>query len=425
MLQAVEDISTTKKRLKIEIPSDIIEKEIRDSLEKLRQISNIPGFRLGRAPMNLIEKRFGKKVEAEVLEKVIPEFYREALKEACLMPITLPIFDEKLDFKRQNPLRLSLTVEVMPTIEDLRYSNIKIKDVPISVDETKIEEALNKLQEQKVIYEVADKEIEKDDLVSFEYVDCEIVGTEILPSVKEEISKMGNEILPMDIEEKLLGKRKGEIVELTTTFQEDFRLKELAGKTATIKTKISEVKRKVLPSIDDEFAKDLGSGDLSQLREKIEENISMVQKAQAVKIQKAEILNELIGSHDFEVPETMLKNEIQALMMESKFSQGTASDEKKENDQVPPEIQQRAERKIRALILIRAIGQKEGVTVTDEEINGRISLIAKRVSAQPEALLQFYKERGSGSAWEDLKYTIYEDKVLDLLFSHAIIEKGE
>ncbi len=425
MLQAVEDISTTKKRLKIEIPSDIIEKEIRDSLEKLRQISNIPGFRLGRAPMNLIEKRFGKKVEAEVLEKVIPEFYREALKEACLMPITLPIFDEKLDFKRQNPLRLSLTVEVMPTIEDLRYSNIKIKDVPISVDETKIEEALNKLQEQKVIYEVADKEIEKDDLVSFEYVDCEIVGTEILPSVKEEISKMGNEILPMDIEEKLLGKRKGEIVELTTTFQEDFRLKELAGKTATIKTKISEVKRKVLPSIDDEFAKDIGSGDLSQLREKIEENISMVQKAQAVKIQKAEILNELIGSHDFEVPETMLKNEIQALMMESKFSQGTASDEKKENDQVPPEIQQRAERKIRALILIRAIGQKEGVTVTDEEINGRISLIAKRVSAQPEALLQFYKERGSGSAWEDLKYTIYEDKVLDLLFSHAIIEKGE
>ncbi len=425
MLQAVEDISTTKKRLKIEIPSDIIEKEIRDSLEKLRQISNIPGFRLGRAPMNLIEKRFGKKVEAEVLEKVIPEFYREALKEACLMPITLPIFDEKLDFKRQNPLRLSLTVEVMPTIEDLRYSNIKIKDVPISVDETKIEEALNKLQEQKVIYEVADKEIEKDDLVSFEYVDCEIVGTEILPSVKEEISKMGNEILPMDIEEKLLGKRKGEIVELTTTFQEDFRLKELAGKTATIKTKISEVKRKVLPSIDDEFAKDLGSGDLSQLREKIKENISTVQKAQAVKIQKAEILNELIGSHDFEVPETMLKNEIQALMMESKFSQGTASDEKKENDQVPPEIQQRAERKIRALILIRAIGQKEGVTVTDEEINGRISLIAERVSAQPEALLQFYQERGSGSAWEDLKYTIYEDKVLDLLFSHAIIEKGE
>ncbi len=425
MLQAVEDISTTKKRLKIEIPSDIIEKEIRDSLEKLRQISNIPGFRLGRAPMNLIEKRFGKKVEAEVLEKVIPEFYREALKEACLMPITLPIFDEKLDFKRQNPLRLSLTVEVMPTIEDLRYSNIKIKDVPISVDETKIEEALNKLQEQKVIYEVADKEIEKDDLVSFEYVDCEIVGTEILPSVKEEISKMGNEILPMDIEEKLLGKRKGEIVELTTTFQEDFRLKELAGKTATIKTKISEVKRKVLPSIDDEFAKDFGSENLSQLREKIKENISTVQKVQAVKIQKAEILNELIGSHNFEVPETMLKSEIQALMMESTLSQGTASDEKKENDQVPPEIQQRAERKIRALILIRAIGQKEGVTVTDEEIKGRVSLIAERVSAQPEALLQFYQERGSGSAWEDLKYTIYEDKVLDLLFSHAIIEKGE
>jgi len=425
VLQAVEDLSTTKKRLKIEIPSDIIEKEIHDSLEKLRQITNIPGFRLGRAPMNLIERRFGKKVEAEVLEKVIPEFYRDALKEAGLMPITLPVFDEKVDFKRKNPLNLSLTVEVMPKIESLHYSNIKVKDIPVTVDETEVEEALKKLQEQKAIYEVADKEIEKDDLVSFEYVDCEVVGAEILPSIKEEISKMGNEILPMDIEEKLVGKRKGEMVELTTTFQEDFKLKELAAKTAIIKTKITEVKRKVLPSIDDEFAKDLGSENLSQLREKIKENISKAKKEQTVKIQKAEILNTLIESHDFEVPETMLKNEIHALMMESKFSQGTASDEKKENNEAPSEIQQRAERKIRALILISAIGQKEGVTVTDEEIKDRIHLIAERVSAQPEALMQFYRERGSGSAWEDLKNVIYENKVLDLLFSHAIIEKGE
>jgi trigger factor len=423
LLHAVEDITPTKKRLKIEIPSDVIEKEIKDSLERLRQKTSIPGFRLGRAPLNLIERRFGKKVEAEVLERVIPEFYREALKEANITPITLPVLDENLDFKRKNPVSFSLTIEVMPKIENINYSDLRVKDILVAVEEVEIEEALKKLQDGKAIYETAEKEIGKDDLVTFDYIDCKIVGEEITRALKEQILKMGNEILPMDIEEKLMGKKSGESVEINNTFDKGYRVKELAGKTLTVTVTIKEVKRKILPTIDDELAKDLGYENLQELREKVRENIDLGKKEQAVKIQKAEILDKLVESHEFEVPETMLANEMQMLLMRSRIYKIPETEEKKIDNEIPPEIKQEALRNIKASIITNAIGEQEGVIVTEDELKERIRSIAERLSTKPEAVMKFYTTK-DGSL-EGLRHSIFEEKVLELLFSKAVIEKGE
>jgi len=447
LLQAVEDISSTKKRLRIEIPSDIIEKEIENSLEKVRQKTNLPGFRPGKAPMNLIEKRFGKKVEAEVLEKVIPEFYGKALKEADLKPVAMPVLDEQFTFQRNSPLNLSLTVEVMPKIENLDYAAIKAKDVHVVVDEAELENALKNLQEQKALYQVAEKEIEKDDLVTFDYVDCELVEGETTPSLREEVLKLGNKLLPKDIEEKLIGRKKGDTVEFTTSFEEDFKVKELVGKALQVKIMINEVKHKVLPAIDDEFAKDVGYGSISELNEKIKENLYQFKKDQATKIQKAEIVRQLIESNDFEIPETLLNNELDSLIMEESISgkrSGKLGEAKRRDDsgsvevisevnkpdlrdqseeEIRSALKEKALRNVRASILIRAIGQKEGITVTEDEIGDRISVMAKRLSVQPEAVMNFYRTK-DGSL-EGLRQMIFEDKVLDLLFSRATIEKGE
>jgi trigger factor len=447
LLQAVEDISSTKKRLRIEIPSDIIEKEIEDSLEKVRQKTNLPGFRPGKAPMNLIEKRFGKKVEAEVLEKVIPEFYGKALKEADLKPVAMPVLDEQFTFQRNSPLNLSLTVEVMPKIENLDYAAIKAKDVHVVVDEAELENALKNLQEQKALYKVAEKEIEKDDLVTFDYVDCELVEGETTPSLREEVLKLGNKLLPKNIEEKLIGRKKGDTVEFTTSFEEDFKVKELVGKALHVKIMINEVKHKVLPAIDDEFAKDVGYGSISELNEKIKENLYQFKKDQATKIQKAEIVRQLTESNDFEIPETLLHNELDSLIMEESISgkrSGKLEEAKRRDDsgsveaisevnkpdlldqseeEIRSALKEKALRNVRASILIRAIGQKEGITVTEDEVGDRISVIAKRLSAQPEAVMNFYRTK-DGSL-EGLRQMIFEDKVLDLLFYRATIEKGE
>lgn len=443
MLKTVEDISTTKKRIKIEIASDTIESEIKDSLEKVRQRAKIPGFRPGKAPLSLIEKRFGKEIEAEVLEKVIPEKYNTALREASLSPVGMPELEEKFEFKRNTPLNLSFIIEVLPKIENLDYENIKVKDIPFSVEETDIDKTLTRLQNQKAVFEAADKEAEMDDLVTFEFTDCEIVGEETTPAVKELISKIGNEIFPQDIMNKVIGKKKGDIIEFTTVLNEA-QSKELAGKTVNIKVKISEIKKKNLPTVDDEFAKDLGFENIAALREKLKEKILDSKKSHVQKIQKAEIINRIIEAGDFEIPETLLKREIEALIMEKSISESKDdavytdtmteimekaessenTEEKKEETEDPEaKLKQKATRNVQASLIIDAIGKKEGITVSDNEVDEQISLIAKRLSATPEVVRNFYMYK-EGSM-DSLRHSIFEEKVLDVLLSRAVIEKGE
>jgi trigger factor len=437
LLKSVEDINPTKKRLKIEIPSDVVEVEIRKSLEMLRQQARIPGFRPGKAPISLIEKRFGKNVEAEVLEKIIPEQLSSAIREAALNPITMPALEEEFQFKRNNPISLSVTVEVVPEIGGLSYESLTVKDIAAEVQESDLEDTLKRLRDQKAVYEVADKEVEMDDFVSFEYVDSEIAGEDI-PAAKDIISKMGNEIFPHDLMEKVMGKKKGDIFEFVTTFDES-KPKELAGKTANIKVRISEVKRKNLPAIDDDFAKDLGFENVSELTEKLKEKIHTAKKEQARKMQKAQILNSLIESNTVEVPEALLQRELDMLAMQKNVDakegaepadsalneletipEADSPDRKKEED---PQLKmrERAMRSVRASLIIDAIGKKEGVTVSDEEVNERISSVAKRLSATPEAVRNFYEYRGG--SLENLKHSIYEDKVMDMLLSKAVVEK--
>jgi trigger factor len=428
---AIEDINTTKKRLRVEIPADVIEKEIGLSLQKLKQKAKIPGFRQGMAPMNLLEKRFGKDVEAEVLDKIIPQYFGKALKEANIEPVTFPVIDEKIGFERNKPLNLSFIIEVLPKIEDIQYENITIKEVPLVVNESDVDEYLTSLQESRAVFEVADKAIDVDDLVSFEFIDCAVKGEETSsPSIKEQISQMGNEILPLDIMDKVLGKKKGELLEFDTTFDERCKSKELVGKTVDITLKISEIKKKNLPVIDDGFSKDLGFDNMSQMREKVKEKIHEIKKEHVRRLHKAKIMNQILEPHNFDVPETLLKKEIESLAMQESVSQkespetvGQEERADKDPEAMQAEFEKKALRNVRASIILNAIGAKEGVTVSDNEVEERIALIAQRLSTTPERVRNFYTYR-EGSL-DGLRHSIFEDKVMDLLLSKVQIEKGE
>jgi trigger factor len=451
LLKSVEDISTTKKRLKIEISSDVIEKEISESLEKIRQQAKIPGFRQGKAPVTLIEKRYGKEIETEVLDKLIPASLGDAIREADIKIATMPQLEEEFDFKRKNPLNLSVTVEILPKIENLAYENITVKDIPVAVEESDIDEFIKKLQDQKAVYEIADRQVETDDLVSFEYADSEVIGEEQDPSLKELIKEMGNEIFPPDILEKAIGKKKGDIVEFDTAIDE-LKSKKLAGKTVHVKVTVSEVKKKSLPAVDDEFAKDLGVENLTALREKLKEKLVGARTEQAKRVQQAEIISKLIEAHPFDVPESLLRRELGSLIVNKSTSAGqedeaepddaetddlsvgsgiepaagepSAADqalEKKEDEE--DKLKQKALRNVRASIIVNEIGQKEGITVSEDELNQRISFMARRLNSTPESVRSYYSYQEG--ALDDLRHSIFEAKVLERLLSKAVIEPKE
>ncbi|MBU4320807.1 MAG: trigger factor [Nitrospinae bacterium] len=413
MLKAVEDLSTTKKRLKIEIPSEAIEKKIKNSLEKARQKAKTPGFRPGKTPMNIIEKHFGKSAEAEALEEIIPEFYDSALKEAAIVPVTRPEIEGGVNFERNNPLSLSFTLEIRPKIENLKYEGIKTKDIPVTVSDEEVENALKRLQEGKATYEIADKEIEAGDLLTIDY---EMKYDNQTTTAKDQVFVVGFTGLPKEISESLTGKKAGDIVEVEAQFPQDFHANAIAGKKVLIKNTVKAVKKKILPAIDAELAKDLGFENLDALKAGAREGIEKAKKEHTQKIQKNAILESLTGSHNFDIPESMLEGELTAMVHALKKSD---KDEAALRDELKPD----AIKNVRAMILLSIIGEKEGVNVTDEELKEKILDLSQQLAMTPESLIKIYAQR-DGSL-EGLRNNIHEQKVLDLLLSRAVIEKGE
>lgn len=413
LLKAVEDLSTTKKRLKIEIPSEAIEKKIKNSLEKARQKAKTPGFRPGKTPMNIIEKHFGKSAEAEALEEIIPEFYDSALKEAAIVPVTRPEIEGGVNFERNNPLSLSFTLEIRPKIENLKYEGIKTKDIPVTVSDEEVENALKRLQEGKATYEIADKEIEAGDLLTIDY---EMKYDNQTTTAKDQVFVVGFTGLPKEISESLTGKKAGDIVEVEAQFPQDFHANAIAGKKVLIKNTVKAVKKKILPAIDAELAKDLGFENLDALKAGAREGIEKAKKEHTQKIQKNAILESLTGSHNFDIPESMLEGELTAMVHALKKSD---KDEAALRDELKPD----AIKNVRAMILLSIIGEKEGVNVTDEELKEKILDLSQQLAMTPESLIKIYAQR-DGSL-EGLRNNIHEQKVLDLLLSRAVIEKGE
>jgi trigger factor len=420
MLKAVEDISMTKKRLKIEIPAEVIEEEIRSSLEKLKTNSMIPGFRPGKAPLSIIEKRFGKRVEGEVLDKLIPRMYVEALGEAALTPLTTPVIEEGLNFKRNEPVSMTFTVEVMPKIETLKYEQLKVKDIPVTVSDSDIEDVLRRLREERATYEPSEGPIEKDDLIVFDY---SVTGEEV--EQKDQVFKVGGGSFPEDFSKKLLGKRKGEKCTIETEFPEDHKVQRFAGKHLAFQVILKDIKKMRLLESDEELTKDMGFESVEALRGHIKEEAIRAKQTEVMKIQKAEIVRQVVESHEFDPPESLIEQELNLLVTNTMIQRGIQQDDMtaKDTEMLKHEMRSRAVWNVKVSLLIDSIGQKENVKVTDDEVKNTINSISQTLSTTPENVKKLYISR-DGSL-EGLKHTIYQDKVLALILTKAVFEKGE
>lgn len=413
MLKTVEDVSSTKKRLRIEIPSEAIEKEIKDALDRLRLRVKLPGFRQGKVPLSLIEKRFGRDAETEAMEKVIPAFYADALKEAKIRPVANPVFEEAGDFKRHNPLSMTLLVEVKPEIKDLKYEGIKLKEIPVGVEESDVEGTLKRLQEQKTVYEPSEEPVGRGDLVTIDY-ELKDQGR----SFTDQIFKVGSEAMPGEFSDRLVGLKKAEEAEFGVAFPEDFHAGELAGKETAFKVAIKDVKKGTLPPIDDELAKDLGFDTLEALKEHIRVQI-MKSKEETVKnIMRAEAIKKLVEAHEFDAPESLLEAELGRLVDEARV-RGS----KEPVEALREELRPAALRHTKAALILQAIGEKEEVAVTEDDLRGKVQWLAARMSLTPDNVMKYYATR-DGSL-DGLRDSIFEEKVMDLILQKAEVEKGD
>lgn len=408
MLKAIEEISTTKKRLKIEIPAERVKEEIQKVLKDIQKKAKIPGFRPGKAPISIIEKKFGKEAESEVLEKLVSQSYDNAIKEAKLKPVLPPITEDAIDIKREQPLSFELIVEVRPEIENLNYENIELEEISTEVKDEEVEEVIKRLSKERGTYEPTEEPIQNEDLVVIDYT------TDIGKEAKDFVYKIGSGPFPEEFSKALEGKRKNEIFNIKIEFPKD-SIADFAEKTVKFDITIKEIKRrKDIPY--EELPKELGFEDIEALKKYIRESLERAKKEQAEQKYKIEILNKLLESYDFEIPEGLLEMEIRRLTEEY---EAMGLDITQNMDK----ITESAKRNVKAYLLLEVIGEKEGISVSEEDLKNEVMNIARRYSISPQGVVQYYLSK-HGSL-EPIRNSVFENKVFDLLLSKAKFIKKE
>ncbi len=408
MLKGIEEISATKKRLKIEIPADVVEGEIQKVLKEIQKKAKIPGFRPGKAPLSIIEKKFGKDAESDVLEKLVSQAYSDAIKEANLKPVLPPMAEDAIDIRRNEPLYFELIVETRPEISDLNYENIEIEDISAEVKDEEVEDVLKRLSKERGTYEPTEEPAKPEDLVIIDYTADN--GKE----AKDYVFKLGAGPFPEEFSKAIEGKKKGDSFSVTIDFPEQ-SIADFAGQKVIFEIAVKEVKRRVdIPY--EELPNELGFENMEQLKNYVKESLENAKKDQIDTKQKSDILKKLLETHDFELPEGLIETEIQRLAQEYE-AMGVDITEKMN------EISEMAKRNIKLYILLEIIGEKEGVTVTEEDMKKEIMSMARKYAIAPNAVVQYYMSR-YGSL-EPIRNSVFEQKVLDLLKQKAKLVKKE
>ena len=420
MLQGIEQLSPTTKKLTINIPSDVIKSETNAVYNKIRATSKIPGFRPGKVPQAILENKYSKNVEAEVIEKIIPEFYMKAIKEANLEPVSYPHIDEKIDLVLGQPLSFTVTIEVKPEIGELKYQGIALKEKTFTVENDEVEKTLHLMQESKALYSVTEDALKEDDMA--------IINTDayIADNLNEELSYkdyplvLNPESMPKEFIDALIGKKKGESAEVKLNFENDHPNKTIAGKEVLFKVHITEAKKKNIPPLDDDFAKEANCGTIEELKNKIKDNLSKMKKIQITLEYKKDILNELIKAHTFDVPNSMVEGEIDSLIYKAKQDAEKKGEPLKADEELKREYETTARDNVKSVLLLEAIGKKEKIEATEDDIKKAINETAVRNNLKPEEVTKLYSTR-EGSI-EALRSRLFADKVLDFILEEATIK---
>ncbi len=418
----VEDISPVKKALTIEVPQDIVSRAFTVAYADLNHKVKVPGFRPGKVPLRLLEKRYGGAVKDDILRDLIPEYYEKAVDETGIFPVDLPVFD-RVEAKKDQPLSFKATVEVRPKITLADYNGIILPRKKTEVSDEELEQALKAKQE-----ELAQLEPSADDyaavlsdhvVMNFE---GSVAGIALQDGKQEGFTlEIGSNTLPEPLEKALIGKKKGDAVDMEVPYPDDFQNKDVAGKSVRFQIEVLEIKKKVLPALDDEFAKDAGKTDLNAFKNDLKAALLDRKLAQQKEDQRKVLSEKLVAMHNVEVPDSMLTYELRTMMSYFKGSGNEAGgNEAEKAENMEKLLAPMAKQRVQEGLILSEISKQEKFEISADEIETEIESIAQRRGFSPaEMKRQIHKKDGAISG---LRSQLLERKALDLVFSKAGFE---
>jgi trigger factor len=437
MKMEVTELGPMKRALKIEVPADeVMQRFSRAYIELNRQV-RVPGFRPGKAPLTILEKRYARTVEEDVIRSLVPDFYDRAIKQAGINPVLVEIPPlDRVKIKRDSSFTFTATVEIKPKIElrDYKAPNpISLKPDKRTVADEQLDRALEVLREQQARLDVAPAGTP---LAEGDYavVDLEgfLDGTPLEGTKKEgQLYKVGSKaaLLGIEIDAYLAGKKEKDIVEISQAYPVSHPDHRVAGKTVQFRLVITGVKQKKLPALDDEFAKDCGPyTSLQEIKDKLRGEMEKALKKDIEESYKDTILKRLADTHHFDLPETLVERELDAIVRQKLHARqrGKATDlapavEAEELKKIREEHREDANRRVKVGLILEAIAEKEGLSVSQEDLNNEVNRLATELRV-PIADLVKMIQAGSKDSIEELRERILADKALDFVYRHAVIQ---
>jgi trigger factor len=426
----VQDVTTVKKILHVEIPEAEVTGELDKAYRTLQKNVRIKGFRQGKVPRSIIERRFKKDMHEEVSGQLIQNSYVEALRKTELVPLGEPILDRP-DLEKGQPYNYSATIEVPPLIQNLNVKGLRLKKNTYEVTDEDVESQLKILQKGQAQLRSIEEErpVENGDFVLIDYEGFKD-GKPFPPASKTENFgvEVGSGRILKDFDEQLLGMRPDMSKEISVHFPTDYFSKDLAGLDISFKVTLKDIKEEVLPEIDDEFAKDLGEHEtLADLRQAIRRELERRYGAQSERELRRDIIDMLIEQAEFELPEVLVKHELSALVKEANNALSyrglSLADTGRTDESLSKEYYPRAERRVREYLLLQKVVEQEGITATDEMLEGAYNEMAEAMNQSVDAIKQFhdkYKE-----AHEVLKQRTLEEQAIKLIIKNSTIETVE
>ena len=422
----VEKLEKNMAKLTVEVPAENVEKAIQGAYNKMKKSINIPGFRKGKAPRQLIEKMYGKEVfYNDAIDAMLPSAYSDAVEECGEEIVSHPQIDV-VQIENGKPFVFTATVAVKPAVELGEYKGIQVEKAPIEVKDEEIEAQITKEREANSrTVTVDDRAVAQGDIVTLDFEGfVDGVAFEGGKGENYDLTIGSNTFIP-GFEDQLVGAEIGKELDVNVTFPEEYGAKELAGKAAVFKCKVNGIKVKELPAVDDEFAQEVSEFDtLDEYKADIKAKLLKEKEDEAARAKEDAVIGKIIEGAKMEIPDAMVEYQTRQMLDEfaqriqsqgislDQYFQFTGLTEEKYMEEMKP----RALQNIQSRLVLEAVAQAENLVAEEADIEEEIKKMADMYKMEADKIKELLGER----QMEEMKKDIAVQKAAKLVAEAAV-----
>ena len=427
----IQDVSVSRKTLVVTLDKSEVEAVHLSVVAEIAKVASLPGFRPGKAPTAVVEKRFAKEIENEFKTKVVNKAYEEGLEQSKLQVFGLVDLKDGV-IEKGLSAAVTLTVDLRPEFKLPEYKGLQTEVAPVEVTDAEVDAAIEGMRAERADFKVVERASQKGDYVKLSYEGkigeqavAELVPDRAIfgkaPQTWEEVE--GNEGLIPGLGQQISGLSKGDKKDVTISFPADFHVTELAGKEAVYAIEVLEIREKVLPELDEAFLKGLQVENVDALKERTREHLKYRKEMNNLGAQRQQITEKLSTSVEFEVPQSLIESETQSILrrfMEENLRRGVPQDAfEKNKEQLFEDARKAAARNAKVQLILARIAAEEKIELKDADYDRFIRMESMRSGERPEKLV---KELGKDrERLRAMQQQMLLDKALDFVVSQATV----